>query len=328
MATSGTVGLTRIDAISCIEHAVRRCGVLAASVPAEALTSARENLFLILSTFVTKGLQLWKVQKDVYPVGAGARYVTLNVGLIDPQDILLRSGTLNAAAAISAGLATYSPASAQVVGSVVLAAPAGAYSFVLEGSSDGTTWAQYGATQKTLTSAQRFAFDADAVASLAFWRVRELLTGLVVLAEASFVTSATEINMSALNRDDYAMMPNKEFMSTQPLQYWLDRQAPQARLWLWPLSQDNTKLCVVWAQYQIQDVGELSNTLDVPQRWLEPVIAELATRICLELPKELVPPDRYDKLVLRAQAALAEAQDAEVDGAPLRLAPDISGYTR
>lgn len=327
MATSGTVGQTVIDVISVIEHAVRRCGVLVTAVPGEALTSARENLFMILSGFVTKGLQLWTIRKTVYPLGAGNRFLNLEVGSVDLQNVHLRSGNLNAATSIAAGTATYTPAAAVAVGSVVLEAAAGSYSFVLEGSPDGVSWTRYGGRALTLTEASRFAFDSDAVATLGYWRVRETLLGTIVLSSAGFMTAATEIDMTSINRDDYASMPNKEFASTQPLQFWNDRQASQSRLWLWPLAQTSDRIVVVWAQYQVEDVGELSNTLAIPQRWLDPVISELATRVCLELPKELVPPDRYNILSERAQFALAEVQDAEVDGAPVRLAPDISGYT-
>lgn len=328
MTTSGTVGLTQLDAITVIEHAARRCGVLATVLTAEMLTSARENLFLILSAFITQGLQLWCQQKTVYPLSAGLRFLYLNLGSVDLENVLLRSATMNAATNLSVGTATYSPATAIIVGSVTLDVPAGAYSFVLEGSADGVTWVQYGAYTVTPTARTVLSFDSDVVATLAFWRVRETLTGLVNFNSVTFNTNATEINMSLLNKDDYALMPNKEFMSTKPLQFWFDKQLPRPRLWFWPLPQDATTMCVVWSQQQIQDVGDLTNTIQVPQQWLDAVISELATRVCLELPKELVPPDRYDKLTERAEKSLSDARDAEVDGSPLRLVPRIGGYTK
>lgn len=328
MATSGTVGLTQLDAVTVIEHAARRCGVLATVLTGEMLTSARENLFLILSEFCTKGLQLWCFQKNVYQLTAGLRALTLNLGTVDLENVLLRSGTSNAATSLSPGSATYSPASAVVVGSVILDCPAGAYNFVLEGSADGLSWVQYGAYAVSPAARTTVCFDSDVVISLAFWRVRETLLGTITFFSASFYTAATEINMTALNKDDYALMPNKEFRSTQPLQFWYDRQIPQPRLWFWPVPQDDSRLCVVWAQFQIQDVGALTNTLQVPQRWLNAVISELATYVFLELPKELVPQDRYPVLMSKAERALSDAQDAEVDGSPLRLVPRIGMYTK
>ena len=331
MATSGTVGRTVVDVSTVIEHAVRRCGVLASIITAEMQTSARENLFLILSDLATKGLQLWNVQKTVYPLASGQRYLNLQLGTTDLQDVLLRSVTSAPADVLSAGVATYAPITSLLtpllISGVSVTCAAGTYNWVLEGSSDGVIWVQYGAQSITLDVAGAFAFDSAQTATLGFWRVRETLVGTVVPTAVTFNSAATEIPITQLNRDDYALMPNKEFASAQPLQAWYDKQTPQPRLWFWPLPQDATRLCVVWAHFLNQDVGALSNTLAVPQRWLNAVISELAPLVCLELPKELVPPERYGQLMDRAQVALSIAQDAEVDGAPLRLRPNIRGYT-
>lgn len=331
MTTSGTVGLTQLDAITVIEHSARRCGVLSTVLTAEMLTSARENLFLILSAFVTQGLQLWCQQKTVYHIPGGIRWLLLNVGTVDLENVLLRSLTANAATSLAPGTATYSPAASVTVGSATVEVPAGTYNFVLEGSADGVTWRQFGTFAVTPTVAGKIAFDSDIVGNRLFWRVRETLTGLVNFTSVTFNTDASEINMSPLNKDDYALMPNKEFMSTRPLQFWYDKQLPQPKLWFWPVpAYGVNSICVVWAQIQLQDVGDLTNTIQVPQAWLDAVISELATRVWLELPKELVmaDPDRYAKLTARAEKSLSDARDAETDGSPLRLVPRIGAYTK
>jgi len=50
--------------------------------------------------------------------------------------------------------------------------------------------------------------------------------------------------------------------------------------------------------------------------------------MCLELPKELIPQGRYAELLTAAASILRDVQDAEIDGAPMRLAPNIRAYTR
>jgi len=330
MTTSGTIGRTTIDAVSVIEHAARRCGVLTSAIPAEVLLSARQNLFMILTEFLNKGLQLFCLQKTVYPLLSGQKTLSLDVGTTDLQDVLLRTAVNNAATASGAGFATYVPASAVMVYSVAFTvSAAGTYTFVLEASNDGVTWQTAGTRSVNPTGAATVAFDADLLTlTAAQWRLRETVAGMLIPLSVVFYTQATEIQMTALNRDDYALMPNKGFQSLQPLQFWYDKQYNQPRLWFWPTPQDSTRCAVVWAQFQIQDVGALSNTLQVPDRWLNAVISQLAPYVCLELPKELVPQDRYPILVERAETALLAAQEAEVDGSPLRLRPQIGGYTR
>lgn len=328
MATSGTVGLTVLDATSMIEHAVRRCGVLASAITAEMQSSARDNLFLILSAFATKGMQLWCTQKAVYPLLQGVNFLTLDVGTVDVLNALVRTVVSNAATAIAAGAATYTPAAAVLVNSVTLTVPAGAYQFVLEASADSVNWRQYGARAVSPVAAMALSFDADISIAQPYWRVRETLAGTVVATAASFLTAANEIPMSKLSRDDYSSLPNKAFASAQTLQFWYDKQFYQPRMWLWPVPQDALHQCVVWAQRQIQDVGDLSNQIEAPQRWWDAAIFELSTRVFLELPKQLVEPSRYQILLDKARETLGDAMDSEIDGAPVRMGPDISGYTR
>ena len=85
---------------------------------------------------------------------------------------------------------------------------------------------------------------------------------------------------------------------------------------------------VIWSQRHIQDVGALSNTLDIPQRWLESIILLLACRCAVELPAGELPPGRLEYLEGKSAQHLAQAEDGESDGSPIRIAPNIAGYTR
>ena len=329
MTTSGTVGRTVIDATTVIEHAVRRCGVLATAITGEMQTSLKENLFLILSNFVTKGMELWCVGKTAYPTQAGAATLELELGWVDVENGLLRTVTSTAADALFAGGAAYTPGSALTIDSAVLELPVGTYTYALEGSADGSTWALVGSRSFTIdASIERICIDAMTFTSYAWWRLREVTASATLPLAATFCSNASEIPMYKMSRDDYVQMPNKAFPS-RPLQFWFDKQTPRARLWFWPVPPDSTTYqCVIWGHRQIQDVGDLNNTLDAPQRWMDAVISELATRACLELPAQLVPPGRYDQLLLAAASILRDVQDAEIDGSPVSLAPSIRAYTR
>ncbi len=332
MITSGTVGQKNLTAIELIEHAARRCGVLATVLTGEMVQSAKDNLSLVLSDLATKGLQLWAVNTTVYPLRYGQRILELDVGTVDIQSAQLRSTVPYSQTSLGpspgvANTATFDSVTGVTVGCAsATVAAADEVNLVLEGSADGISWVQYGARTIKPAEAGEYVFDAVLVATLRYWRVRET-GGLIPLLAARFFTDLNDIDMSQLNRDDYTSMPNKDFLSTQPLQYFYDKQFYKPRMVFWPVPGDESRLCVVSAQFQIQDVGDLSNNIQVPQRWVNAVISALAPYVCLELPKELVPPDRYDILVNRAEAALATAQDAEVDGSPVKLSPRIGGYT-
>ena len=135
--------------------------------------------------------------------------------------------------------------------------------------------------------------------------------------------------MAKLSNDDYVALPNKTFsvpVGSKSLQFWFDKQTAP-RIWIWPASQGSVDQIVVWGQKHIQDVGALTNTLDVPQRWLESIILLLACRCAVELPTGELPPGRLEYLEAKSAEHLAQAEDGESDGAPIRLSPNIQGYT-
>jgi hypothetical protein len=70
----------------------------------------------------------------------------------------------------------------------------------------------------------------------------------------------------------------------------------------------------------------LTDELEVPQRWYEAVVMNLAHRMSLELP--MVQLDRIQYLEKMAAVALDQAEQEERDRSPIYYAPNISVYTR
>jgi hypothetical protein len=132
--------------------------------------------------------------------------------------------------------------------------------------------------------------------------------------------------MSRLNRDDYTNLPNKNFTANQPFQYWFNRTIPQSKIYLWPVPSDPFVQMTIWYSRQIDDVGALTNELEVPQRWYEATVMMLAHRMALELPG--VPLDRVQYLENQAEKYLGLAEAEERDNSPIYFAPNISVYSR
>jgi len=146
------------------------------------------------------------------------------------------------------------------------------------------------------------------------------------LRELFFGNNSTEITMARLNRDDYTNLPNKNFTANQPFQYWFNRTIPQSKIYLWPVPSDPFIQMTVWYSRQIDDVGALTDELEVPQRWYEATVMMLAHRMSLELPG--VPLDRVQYLEAQAEKYLGQSEAEERDKSPIYLAPAIGVYTR
>lgn len=325
--TSGAYGQQVLDVTSIIEHAARRCGVSAAVLTAENQSSARENLFMILSDLATRGLSLWCVQRLTLGLPTGLIEYSLPVGTVDVFQALLRRATRTDATSVAAGSATLvSAETIEINSALVTPAAAGLYQLVLEYSDDGVSWTEAGRASVQYVN-YPVGVDAARVATALYWRVRDLTDPTRAISEGVFLSALYDVPMSKVARDVYATYPDKYQGSQWPVQYWYNKQFYQPQLVIWAAPTEDLA-ANLFIQRQIQDPGAYTDAVQVPQRWLNTVISLLAPFVCLELPKELVPPDRYAVLVDRADKALRDAEDSETDGAPIMLAPNISPYTR
>jgi hypothetical protein len=82
----------------------------------------------------------------------------------------------------------------------------------------------------------------------------------------------------------------------------------------------------VWYSKQIMDVGDLTDELQIPQRWYLATIGMLAHQLSMELPA--VPMERIKYLEDQAGKYLALAEAEERDRSPIYFAPNISVYTK
>jgi hypothetical protein len=74
------------------------------------------------------------------------------------------------------------------------------------------------------------------------------------------------------------------------------------------------------------DVGTMTQDVEVPQRWLEAIVAGLAAKMALELVE--VDVNLIPILDQKAASTLYIAQMEERDNSPMMIAPNISPYTR
>lgn len=329
MATSGTIGMTTLDATTCIEHAARRCGVTAPSLSAEQQQSAKENLFFILSDLANRGVSLWCVQRSILGLAINQATYNLPLGTVDILRANYRTCSFIPSAYFN-GSTSYSVTGQNLTVNTigVLSPTAQTFTLVLESSPDGVAWSPL-ATIPTFTTTPNLTawFDIDPTTTANYFRVRETVRPTLDATTVQFGYAGREIPMSPLNRDDYADLPNKTAHG-RPLEYWYDKQYLIPQLRLWPTPNDATAQIVVWNHRQIQDVGSLSNTLEIPQRWYEAIIFLLAAHVALELPPEKLPPGRLEYLDNKAKEHLSRAEDGETDGAPFRVNFGTGVYTR
>ena len=328
MAFSDTVSQTNFNTRRVIDSAIRRCKLTAQQITAEHIDIANDQLYLFLSDLANQGAPLWCIEKQIYPLYEGVGDITMTDGTVDILNSNFR--TLQEVTGTNTDTSTTRTVDFSTdvfVSTVGIYWSAAAVPVALERSDDNVTWVTIQTETTTATAGQWTWFDLDSSVATPYFRVRAT-TGTLSFSQIYLANTPTEIPLARLNRDDYTNLPNKAFQNNRPLQFWFDRQVNNPIMHLWPVPNDAATVCqiVLWRQRYIMDVGTMTQDVEVPQRWLEAIVAGLAAKMALELVE--VDVNLIPILDQKAASTLYIAQMEERDNSPMMIAPNISPYTR
>lgn len=351
MATSGTVSTTVFTTRKVIDHAFRRCKLSPQQITAEYIETAKDLLWLFLSTIASKGIALWAVQREIIPLYGYVQDVPLPVGTVDLLNANLRSlsrptgvyssseGTADNAfdADIETACVQVTPAGnitvqyeseTRLTSFGILPDVDGDWDFQIQVSDDGIIWTTvYTATAQTMVEQEWFWIDVEGIFPANYCRLQA--TGTTVLNVAEFVTgnNPSEIPLALINTDNYDTQPNKTFPG-RPVEYRYDKQRTQPIMNLWPAPGPEYTFyqLTVRVQRYIQDVGTLTQEIEVPQRWYLAIICELARQLGYSIPE--VKAEVMPSLDSEAAKQLDIAWNGESDGSNIQLRVGIGCYTR
>lgn len=361
-----SIGNTRFNLQRVIDRAIGRCKIPSQKIGAEHQSIARENLKLVLADVSNKITPLWCQERLFLGLYEGVQYVTLPQGTIDivPNGAYYRTAPRVGDSYISAeGTASYagdgdlttatiqtstngniqvqflSPTAVNYVG--ILPYGNNWYNLVFEASNDGLSWTQLQAVAPPYGENATYYADAvwawyeilsPAAGGSLFFRVRETSGGVLQLRELYCTDAPYDIPIARLNRDQFMTLPNKTFPG-RPLQYWLDRSTDpdlgeRCIMNLWPVPSTESEFASVLAvrKRYIADVSDYNAQLELPTRWYDAIIWQLAGYLASEYVE--VDPQREQMLVTRAEKELMEAISEERDNSPIQINPNISAYTR
>lgn len=350
--TSGTISQTIFDTRKVLDRSFGRCKIAPEEISGEYLDIARDLLYLTLSTLASKGIALWAIQRLVLPLYQGVQNVPAPSSVVDVLNANLRTvtrlqGTNTASSGIAANafdgdLDTICAQTALgghiTVEFISLTRPLvfgifpkafGLWGITIQTSLDGTTWSDvYTNPELEVTPDQWFWVDVQGVpeAGVNFVRLQADSETTLDVAEFVVANNPQEIPIAKINRDDYANLPDKWFLG-RPVQFWYDKQIDEPQLVIWPApwKQFTFAQLVLYVQNYIQDVGSLSQSLQIPQRWFLAVVADLSRLLNMEIPKARGDQNMLD---IEAERLLAIAWASETDSSPTYLRPRIWSYTR
>lgn len=329
MSVSGVISTTIFNTRRAIDQAYRRCRLPAQAITAEMQDYAKDSLYLLLSDLANVKAPSWCVEKQIYPFYQGQPTVALAVGTVDVLNANLRitQELLGAAVSLPSSYTVdfTNDGGVGAVSTVGIKWSAASVAVAFEVSTDGVTWVNVG-NQATIAAAGQWTWTDISVANAyAYFRVTSL--GVIAASEIYLGAFAQEIPMGVLNRDSFVAQSNKAVQG-RPLTYWYQRDRVNPILNLWPapnLAAEHQQL-VIWRHRHIMDVGTLTQEIEVPQRWMEAIIALLAAKLALETPAvdvAIIP-----ILEQRAAVSYTLALAGDNSGAPTFMQPTIGVYTR
>ena len=356
MATSGTVGSTIFLNQQIIDHAFRRCKMVPQEITGEHLETALDLLWLFCMTLVNKGIKLWNIVPIILPLYEREQTVPLPLGTEDILDINLRtSNRVTGLATATEGVAdnafdgdlTTSCTQVSPDGNInmtiddgetaaistygILPTVTASWDFVIEVSTDGISYTTIlTRTAEAMVAGEWKWFDIQGITST-FTDYRLRATGGVTVLdviELVYQNAPQEIPFyHTLNRTDYSNLPDKT-ITGRPTQLWFDRQRtiPELEIWPSPEGQFTFSQITGFVQRQMQDVGALTDELEVPDRWYLAIVCSLASHLGREI-KEV-----REELIPRLDADMGtymnDAWTGEGDGSDTFWRPNISPYTR
>jgi len=113
-------------------------------------------------------------------------------------------------------------------------------------------------------------------------------------------------------------LPNK-LVTGRPIQVYIDRVAPIPNINVWPVPDGTqTYTLVYWRLRRIQDAGGGVNTMDVPFRFLNCMVAGLAFMLAMKVPGGM---DRLMVLKQQYDEAWDLAATEDRDKSSIRFVP-------
>jgi hypothetical protein len=352
MSTSGTVSQTTISVQQLIDHGARRAGKLAEELTVEQVQASKQSLYYLLSSLSNYGVNYWAINKVIVGLQPDKYEYFLPVGTVDVLNANYRtltnvstgaystSGTtLNAFNGVgdlvcqltnntgSIGIAngTNNPVYISTIG--ILPAVTGNVAIQLQYSQDGSTWTTvYNPGTVAWQSGTWIYYDLDPSATAPFWRIQQVSGVNMGFRQVVFGTMPIAIPMARMNRDDYSSLPNRSFTALRPLQYWFNRTIPQPNMEVWPVPNSIQPQLELWLNRYIQDVGDLSGEIEIPQYFYLAIQWGLAHQMACELPQ--VDAGRIKYCEDQYEKHFMLAQNENRDKSPIFLTPNLMPYTR
>jgi hypothetical protein len=144
-----------------------------------------------------------------------------------------------------------------------------------------------------------------------------LANDVVDILDVVVRSQGTDYEVERISRTEYFTLPNKN-TTGRPSQFFLERTITPT-LYLWASPDNSTDVLRYYYIRRMQDADSLTNTTDIPFRFLPCMVAGLAYYMAMKRA-----PERLGILKSVYDEEFQRAADEDIDRVPLKLVPSYS----
>ena len=151
----------------------------------------------------------------------------------------------------------------------------------------------------------------------------DLPVGSIEVQNAVVRRNGVDTEIYPISREDYLILHDKNLIG-RPDRYFIDRRRDtdgtnRVQVFFWLAGENSTDIISMNVYKQIQDVGNPQNTLDIPFRFQEAFVAELAAKVALKWNEA-----KWEALQTLASDEWTLAHDEDRDTAPFVMSANYS----
>lgn len=356
MATSGVEGTFQLSVLDLITMSVNLLSVPASQLSADQLRFAQNSLELILKSLPNDGYDRYLTTSTLVGLVPNVVQYNLPTGAQEVIKVAWRQGQINPTTTVYSSSNGGTPANCftgnltpgciQNASNGNISANWGSgvqnainyvgfnalgthtYSLVWEYSNDGVIWfTNYTAPSATYTDNTWVYYQLTTPVAAQYYRVRETAGATLSIRQLYFGYDQQDVVIGRINRDDYFSQSQKNDASSgnEIVNFYVQEDITTLTLFTWPaILNSNINTMLVYYYRQPQDVGSLTNTLEIPFRWYDGIVWNLASRMALYLPK--VSPELLQFVTQRADLMMNKVTQSDFDRSPVRLILATNSY--
>ena len=307
MSTSGTYTFDQTRAEIC-RAALTNLGVVPIEnegIPDSYMVIARDHLSRMLKAWQGEGIPMWKRTEATVFLAKDTYKYTLNLSSGKATKDYVQTNT-SAAAIVGAGTIVVDSATGIANG----------YNIGVVCADEDIEWftvSNVASTTITLSGTLTHAVADDAVVFCYQSRINRPLR---ILSARRKTTDGVETELTQIRHEDFMALTSK-LDTSLPSSYYYDKQRTSGYLYLYRAPEDITDVINITYQEAIEDASADSQTLDLPQEWLEAIILNLSVK-CIPAFGQW---PLYEQLKAEALEAKGIMQQWDSEEAPLKIVP-------